>query len=184
MITIDFETEAIVKGSAKPPKPVGIAIKIRDKPSRYYSWGHPTNNNSTLKEAMKETQTVCWSSENCVFHNAKFDVAVMEHHFDMTPHGFIDDTMILAFLINPHEKSLKLKELSETYLDRPPVEQDELRDWIMSNVSKSNEKNWGEFICLAPGDLVGKYAIADVDMTAAIYTKMYAIMEEDNEKHT
>lgn len=179
---MDFETEAIVKGSPIPPKPVGIALKVRDKPGKYYAWGHPTKNNSTLREAMDETQNLCWSSENTVFHNAKFDIAVMKHHFDMEPHGFIDDTMILAFLVNPHSKTLKLKELSEFYLDRPPIEQDDLRDWILANVKRSTEKNWGEFICLAPGDLVGRYAVADVDMTAALYKKLHKVLEEDHEK--
>ena len=51
MLTFDFETEGIVGNPIyNPPRPVGVAIKRNDGRSKYWAWGHPTNNNCTWEE--------------------------------------------------------------------------------------------------------------------------------------
>jgi DNA polymerase-1 len=60
-------------------------------------------------------------------------------------------------------------------LDIPPDEQIELKDWLFANIkgAKQAKKNWGKYICEAPGELVGKYAKGDTDRTKALYDFLY-----------
>jgi DNA polymerase-1 len=110
------------------------------------------------------------SNSNVVLcHNSKFDLRVALEHLGVPiPHyTLIVDTMIMAYLIDPREASLGLKELAEKYCGIKPDEQKDLHDWIRKNVSTA--KNAGAYIYKAPGDLVGKYAEADTDMTYELY---------------
>jgi len=167
---IDFETEAIESGSDKSPVPVGVAVKYDDMAGWYYAWNHPTNNNSSFNSA-KKVLTSIW--ENCseiLCHNSKFDIRVAMEHFGLEyPHGKVHDTLFLAYLHDPREKSLRLKDLADKYLNMPPDEQEELRDWLVANVKKATAKNFGAHISLAPGDLVGRYAVGDVDRSYKLY---------------
>ena len=81
----------------------------------------------------------------------------------------IHDTMLLAFLTDPFGE-LSLKPLSEKLLGMPPDEQDAVRDWLVRHgVCRANDKSWGAWISKAPGDLVGVYAIGDVERTLKLY---------------
>lgn len=166
---IDFETHAIEPRPDYPPEPVGVAIKLPGKPGRYYAWGHPTGNNCTKREGCAALAEVWNSRLPIAFHNAQFDIAVATEKlgFGMLPPERIHDTMVLGFLHNPHATSLALKDLAHAMLGVPPTERDEVRDWILENVpeAKRAKKQWGAHIAKAPGGLVGKYAVGDVDRT-------------------
>ena len=170
---VDFETEAIGPRPEYPPRPVGVAIRrSKDRKSRYYSWAHPVNNNCTEADAINALKEV-WDSSDCVsFHNAKFDLDVAEEHLGLSslPWSRVHDTMVLAYLANPHAKRIGLKELAEQRLGIPPTERDEVRDWLIAEgiVNRSNKKTWGAHISKAPGDLVGKYAAGDTDRTKLV----------------
>ena len=173
MLTIDFETKEIINGAPTPPRPVGVAIKQDSKPGRYYAWGHPTKNNCTVEKATQLLRKAFNESrEPLLFHNAKFDVVLAMHWFGCRyPAGRVEDTLFLAYLYDPRLRSLKLKDLANDFLGMPPDEQEDLRDWLFDNVkgARQAKKNWGKYICKAPGDLVGKYAVGDVDRTYGLY---------------
>jgi DNA polymerase I-like protein with 3'-5' exonuclease and polymerase domains len=179
--TLDFETHAIIFGSPTPPKPVGIAIKLGSKASKYWSWGHPIENNCTRSKAKKHILNALAYADRVVYHNAKFDLSVLEHWMDIYQDGtyVVFDTMIMAFLNNPYSKSLGLKQLADELLNMPPDEQIDLRDWILKNVKEAGDKNWGAFIAKAPAKLVSKYAKGDVDRTYALYELYISSMEKD-----
>ena len=134
IVTLDFETEAIDKSSIVPPKPVGYAFKINDDQSKYRSWGHPGQNNWSLELAYEELSDLCALSSTIVMHNAKFDLAVLKHYFSMSPGRRFDDTMLLAFIHSPNSKTLSLKPLSDKLLNMPPDEQDDLKEWVITNI--------------------------------------------------
>ena len=170
MYTIDFETEKANNGTPMAPMPVGVSIKDNNNPSKYFAWGHPTSNNSSYEEAREELEKVYNSHRQILCHNAKFDLRICLEYFNLPipePH-LILDTMIMAYLIDAREDSLALKNLANKYCGMPPDEQKDLHNWIVSNVPGSKH-NPGEYISLAPGDLVGRYAEADTDMTYALY---------------
>jgi DNA polymerase-1 len=164
MYTIDFETLPIENGSDKTPIPVGVSIKIGNSPSVYYAWGHPTKNNASKEEAKAVLKSVLEVDELVIAHNAKFDLRICLEHFDLPLPKNIADTMIMAYLHNPREDSLGLKELADKYLGMPPDEQTELNNWLTSHRFKP-----GRDIAKAPGDIVGKYAIGDTDRTYELY---------------
>jgi len=180
---VDFETDAILPRPDYPPKPVGVAITFEGK-KKYYAWGHPDGNNCTKREAEKVLREVYRQAKEIpvVFHNAKFDMEVAHVHFGLPmleQHQF-EDTMILAFLHDPRDTTFALKLLARQYLGMDPLEQDAVRDWIIANVPHATEKNYGEHIAKAPGKLVGKYAIGDVDRTGKLFRYFYPYVKEND----
>ena len=176
MWVIDFETDAIVGNpTVRPPKPVGVATKRPGYKSRYMSWGHPGENNSTFEEARAHLGNILAGDAPLLFHNAKFDVAVMNEWMKLPPVDMarVHDTMFLVFLADPYADTFSLKPSSERLLDWPPDEQDDLRRWILSHVPQATEKTWGAYIALAPAAIVAPYARGDVDRTLALYQKFH-----------
>jgi DNA polymerase-1 len=175
-IFLDFETEAIgPRPHEYPPKPVGLAVLDRTNQfqSGYFSFAHDSNNNTTF-EAVHQMLTDTWKSGRSVcFHNAMFDLAVIYEKFDLP---FIEperlhDTLVLAFLHDPYARSLSLKELCKEWLNVQPEERDELFDWLTMHIEavRKKPKSAGAYIARGPADLVGKYAEADVRLTAGLY---------------
>lgn len=188
LATIDYETEAIEARPEYPPKPVGVAIKARGR-TKYWAWGHPTENNCTVDQ-VRPILLDHHKNARCIFHNCAFDIDVGEVHLDLPFPNVYDDTEFLAFLHDPREPSLALKKLAVVYLGMDPDEQDELRDWILDNVtwpdpvtgkiikaSRAPTK-WGAHIAKAPGKLVGKYARGDVVRTEKLYKLFRPIVAE------
>jgi DNA polymerase-1 len=107
---------------------------------------------------------------------------VAETHLNLPIPKLWDDTLLLAFLCDPRRFSLSLKPMAEDILNLPPDEQEELKDWIIENYMKPNGlrkySQWGAYIAYAPGKLVGKYAIGDVDRTAKLYRHFYKEMRD------
>ena len=173
IITVDFETEGIQSRPEYPPQPVGLAIRDEQGHSQYFSWGHPENNNCSEMQGQAALARY-WQNENCelLFHNAAFDYAVATEKwgFKELPWHRLHDTMFQLYLYDPHAADLALKSSSERIMSLPPEERDELQEWIETNVPGiTKRKNpWGANICKAPGDLVGRYAIGDVDRTFAL----------------
>lgn len=197
---IDFESEGIRARPRYPPKPVGFSIKTpADKKSRYYAWGHPTENNCTLKEATRVLKAAWVGEFPLLFQNAKFDVDVAQTHMGMPAYDWrnIHDTLYLLFLQNPHAATHSLKPSAERLLGMKPEEQDAVKEWLLANQddlrhqgllpadvklsqstsakpSASGEPQyWAAWICLAPGKLVGTYADGDVIRTELLFKKLW-----------
>ena len=170
LIALDFETEAIDTRPLYPPTPVGLAVLPDGGAGHYFAWGHPTQNNCSYEHAKESLANLLSTGNEFIFHNAPFDCAVIEEKMGLTvPWERVHDTMLLAFLADPFGE-LSLKPLAEKLLGQPPTEQEAVRDWLVRHgVCRSNDKSWGAFIARAPGDLVGTYAIGDVERTLALY---------------
>lgn len=170
---IDFETHAIQARPHYPPVPVGVAIQHDGRKPVYLAWGHPTGNNCTKKEAAFRLKAH-WRDE-LVFHNAKFDLDVAHAHLDLAPPPWHQwhDTMFSAFIWDPNQKRLGLKDLAAEHLDMPPMEQEQLKSWILANVPEARRKpkQWGAYIAHAPGTLVAPYAKGDSLRTGLLHEK-------------
>ena len=143
--TIDFETFKIQNRPEYPPKPVGVAIIEPGKAPKYMAWGHPEGNNCTKRQAHLALRHL-YNNYRILCHNAKFDLEIAEKHFDLPliPKFGFEDTLFLAFLNDPRDKSLSLKPLADKYLDMEPEEQTKLYDWIQSHVFTSKKSGEGE----------------------------------------
>jgi DNA polymerase-1 len=184
-VTIDFETFGIEARPDYPPVPVGAAIKQPGKKAKYYAWGHATGNNCTRDAALAALRNVWHHPGGLLFHNAKFDVDVAEVHLGLPLPSWdrIHDTVYLTFLDDPHARRIDLKSTAQRLLDWPPDERDAVADWLVEHQPVPNvrisralkgKEPFGKYIAYAPGDVVGPYAIGDVDRTAALYDRLLA----------
>jgi DNA polymerase I len=178
IITLDYETQGI-KGNpiSNPPDPVGLAVWVPGSEPSYLAWGHPTQNNISREKGLQYARKVITSGRPLLFHNAPFDLAVTNGALGTTwrysDWSLIHDTQYLVFLDDPYASTLSLKPSAERYLGMPPEEQNALRDWILGHVPQATPKDWGAYIALAPGDLVGRYAIGDVVRTRKLFDHLH-----------
>lgn len=170
MYVLDFETHPIVDFAPLLPEPVGCSIVGPDHPPHYYAWGHPTENNCT-KEQFAFILRAIWDKEILTHNGATFDIPIAEHWFGLPRRDplLTHDTLFIAYLHNPHARSLGLKDLAADWLGIPPDAQSELVDWIMANTECTSRRKAGAFIYLAPGGLAGRYANDDCLMTGALW---------------
>ena len=178
IITEDWETFAI-KGSpiVNPPAPVGVAIWAPGHAPQYLAFGHPSGNNIKREDALAYIDRVHRSKLPRLYHNAPFDLSVgnsaLGVKWALSEWEKIHETMYAIFLDDPYSDSLALKPSAARLLGLPPDEQDELKNWILGHVAEATEKDWGGYICRAPGDLVGKYAIGDVIRTKGLFDLLH-----------
>lgn len=201
VIVIDFETDPIQPAPNYPPKPVGVSIRWPGySASHYYAWGHPDGNNCDRAAGLKALQEVWDSNLPLLMHNAKFDCAVaIKLGLPMPAWERIHDTMFLAYLNDPHSRSIGLKELAHELLGWPPGERDKVAEWIIAHkhilvaryphLRKINKKTGkpvdniapsdvGAWIFAAPGNLVGEYACGDTDRTLALFNELWPIIQD------
>lgn len=175
-VVLDFETFAIKPRPEYPPRPVGCAVRVPGEKPYYLAWGHPLNNNTTEQKATAVLRRLWNSGSSLLFHNAKFDYDVATIHLGLPelPWELIHDTLFLIFLQDPNRSTLSLKPVAEAVLNLPPNERDEVRAWLIEKgIVRSNDRKWGAHIADAPGDIVGRYAIGDVDRTFKLFAKYY-----------
>jgi DNA polymerase I-like protein with 3'-5' exonuclease and polymerase domains len=185
-IVIDFETEAIQNRPRYPPKPVGFSIKRpEDKKAFYYSWGHPMENNCDESKARRVLKDAWKSGEPLLFHNAKFDVDVAQTWMGCGDIAWdrVHDSMFQIYLVDPHASTFSLKPSAERILGMKPTERDAVMEWLIEHQpaaeTRITKSNWGAFICLAPGSLVGKYADGDVKRTLRLFNKLEPSIRRD-----
>lgn len=136
VLTLDFEGWRIEQRPAYPPRSTGISIKWPDQKSRYYAWGHASENNCQEAEAKEATLAALNSDEFLLFHGGKFDIEVLCEWLsiplrDPRLHWTrIHDTLFLAFLCDPHAFNHGLKELASQHLNWPADERDEVAIWV------------------------------------------------------
>ena len=174
-IFLDFESEAIAPRPDYPPKPVGLAVLDRTNQfeTKYWSFGHSVENNCTFQDVRQLLVRIWETGRSICFHNSMFDSCIIHEKYGLPylPAERVHDTLILAFLHDPFARSLSLKELCKDWMGILPSERDELFEWLVANVPEAAKKpkQAGAYIARGPGGLVGKYALADVYLTAQLY---------------
>lgn len=196
--TLDFETLPIgPRPNHYPPAPVGLAYRAPDGIRGYLSWGHPDGNNCDRSDAVRFLRDVWNTGLPVLFHNAKFDMAVACEKLGLPwlPWDRVHDTMFLAFLVNPYSRTLGLKQLAETWLGMPPGERDAVAEWVLAHKADLPRFPWiknskgepnaaptkrtaGAWTAFAPPDLVGPYAIGDVDRTWRLFQALHPIVQQ------
>jgi DNA polymerase I-like protein with 3'-5' exonuclease and polymerase domains len=116
-----------------------------------------------------------FDKKRVVFHNAKFDMAFFEYHFNFR-FPRIEDTMLLSYLINENPGNHGLKTLAIRYTPYGDYEKP-MYDW-MDNYRKENgilkgDFQWGSI----PFDVMKTYAAMDALCTYLIYDKFKKIKE-------
>lgn len=184
--TLDFETMPIgPRPEHYPPKPVGLAWRDADGDKGYATdWDEME---SILRQALEVQSRGC----AVVFHNAKFDMHVATKWFGVRfqdTEGF-EDTMLMAFLMDPYGRS-GLKALAEVWLGWKEVEKDACVAWIMANKDRLPTFPWlnkgkrpspstaGAWLAWVPVEILGPYAIGDVDRTWALFQTWAPLLDQ------
>jgi len=110
-----------------------------------------------------------------VFHNAKFDLAFFEYHFNFNFPRF-EDTMLLHYLIDENPGTHGLKQLSMKYTIYGDYEKP-MYDWIDKYRKEHGilkaDFNWGDI----PFDIMKLYAGMDAACTFLLYEKFVKIKQ-------
>lgn len=116
-----------------------------------------------------------FNKKTVIFHNAKFDLAFFEYHFNFN-FPSIEDTMLLHYLIDENPGTHGLKQLAMKYTPYGDYEQP-MYDWIAeyrrSHGILKEQFSWD----LIPFDTMKTYAAMDSLVTFLVYEKFKKIKE-------
>ena len=186
--TLDFETMPIgPRPEHYPPKPVGLAYRDPDGGTGYVTdWDQMRNILHGAKQCQDRGVTV-------VFHNGKFDMHVATKFFEVRFQDnwkAFDDTMLMAFLIDPYARTLGLKPLADMWLGWVQEEKDACVEWILARKDDLPTFEWlnggkrpskstaGAWLAWVPVEILGPYAIGDVERTHALFQMWSKIIDD------
>ena len=116
-----------------------------------------------------------FSTRTVIFHNAKFDMAFFEYHFNFKFPKF-EDTMLLHYLIDENPGGHGLKSLALKYTPFGDYEKP-MHDWI-DRYKKDNKLNMSSFTwSMIPFDVIKTYAALDALCTFLLYKKFVKIKQ-------
>ena len=132
-------------------------------------------NTEVFDETTEELLRKLFKNKIVVFHNAKFDLAFFEYHFNFKFPKF-EDTMLLHYCLDEVPGGHGLKQLAMEHTDYGDYEKP-MYDW-MDNYRKENgilkgDFQWGSI----PFDVMKTYAAMDALCTYLIYDKFKKIKE-------
>ena len=126
-----------------------------------------------LDEKSEELLQELFTKKRVIFHNAKFDIAFFEYHFNFKFPRF-EDTMLLHYIIDENSRH-GLKELSLKYTKYGDYEKP-MYDW-MDNYRKQTGILKKDFTWdLIPFDTMYTYASLDAVCTFLLYEKFVKIL--------
>ena len=128
-----------------------------------------------LDEESERLLQELFNKKAVVFHNAKFDLAFFEYHFNFKfPH--FEDTMLLHYLIDENPGTHGLKQLAIKYTKYGDYEKP-MYDWIDQYRKEhgilKNDFNWGDI----PFEIMKLYAGMDAAVTYLLFEKFVKIKQ-------
>ena len=124
-----------------------------------------------IDEEVESLMQDIFNKKIVVFHNAKFDLAMMEYHFGFKFPNF-EDTMLLHYCLEEQPGTHGLKQLAMKYTPYGDYEK-ELHDWI-EGYKKANRILKADFTWdSVPYEIMKNYAAMDAVVTLLIFEKLY-----------
>ena len=170
LITLDFETYYTTKDLGfktqtteeyvRDPRfeVVGVAVKVNDEPTQWCS--------DSLDEIDLWLHQFDWDNSMVVAHNAMFDMAILNWHFDIRPKA-IADTLSMARAINGIEVGNSLKKLALHY--ELGVKGEEVLQAVNLRRRDFSEQQLAEY---------GAYCINDVDLTYDLFLTLLPMFQK------
>lgn len=112
-----------------------------------------------------------------VFHNAKFDIAMLEYHFGWHFHTF-EDTMLIHYALDERPGTHGLKSLALRYTEYGDYEEplhDFIKEYCKTHGVLKSDFNWGEI----PFEIMQEYAAIDSCVTFMLYDKFHRALEKN-----
>jgi DNA polymerase I-like protein with 3'-5' exonuclease and polymerase domains len=162
-IALDSETTALYPRNGHI---LGISMSYNGESGAYI-------NTECFDEEIEDMLRQLFLSRKVIFHNAKFDMAFFEYHFNFEFPDF-EDTMLLHYLIDENPGGHGLKPLSLKYTPFGDYEKP-MYDWIDQH-KRANGLNAGSFTWdMIPFDVMKTYAAMDAVCTFLLYEKFVKI---------
>ena len=164
-IALDSETTGLYPRDGHM---LGISLSYNGKCGAYINTDCFDDTTEALLQQLFDRKIV-------VFHNAKFDMAFFEYHFNFKFPNF-EDTMLLHYLIDENPGGHGLKQLSLKYTPYGDYEKP-MYDWI-DQYRKETGVLKGDFQWQSiPFDVMKTYAAMDAVCTFLIYEKFVKIKQ-------
>lgn len=172
-IGIDTETEEFTKEKQIPWELAleGVGIYINKKLQGYI-----------LPDLLDDLFQEVLDKKICIFHNAKFDLEVLESAgFNLEKVDY-RDTMLMSWLCNENRRSHKLKDLAGSILK---VKEEKITRFTDIEIKPKKDVNslFGDKDFLERLNkwiqTIGKYCIKDCEYTYKLYFKFEKVMEKD-----
>lgn len=163
VITIDFETyydrtfslsKMTTEEYIRDPQfeVIGVAVKVDDQPTQWFS--------GPKAATKKFLDTFEWRKATAVAHNAVFDMAILNWHFDIRPKRIVD-TLSMARAVHGTEVGGSLKALTEHYgLGTKGTE-------VLNALGKGRLDFTAEEL-----DAYGRYCVNDVELTYELFARL------------
>jgi DNA polymerase len=170
LITLDFETYYTTKDLGfktqtteeyvRDPRfeVVGVAVKVNDEPTQWCS--------DSLDEIDLWLHQFDWDNSMVIAHNAMFDMAILNWHFDIRPKA-IADTLSMARAINGIEVGNSLKKLALHY--QLGVKGEEVLQAVNLRRRDFSEQQLAEY---------GAYCRNDVDLTYDLFLTLLPMFQK------
>ena len=149
---------------------LGISLAVEDETAVYIS------TDCIEDEAASLLQTL-FNKKKVIMHNAKFDLAMLEYHFDFE-FPSIDDTMLMSYMLNevPGNHGLKTLAIKHTpYGDYEKPMYDFMDDYCRRNGILKGDFTWD----MIPFDLIQVYAAMDACVTYRIFHVFQEELQKD-----
>ena len=161
IIAVDSETTALYPRDGYV---LGVSITYTDDEGVYIS-------SDAITEEVSDKLRKLFCDTVCIFHNAKFDIAFFEYHFNWEFPQW-EDTMLLHYCLNEQPGTHSLKELALKYTDLGDYDK-ELDDFKTA-YCRANGVLKGDFTYdLIPFDILASYAAIDTIATFKIFNLFY-----------
>ena len=118
------------------------------------------------EEVEEQLQKLFWNKK-VIFHNAKFDLAMLEYHFNFE-FPRVEDTMLLHYLLNENPGTHGLKQLAMKHTkygdyEKPLTEY--IEQYCRRNRVLKSQFNWG----MIPFDIMQVYSAMDAVVTFILF---------------
>ena len=179
LISLDCETcdpELLTKGPGYHRKGcfiAGIAVSA-DGFSGYYPIAHEGGGNLPKDKVLHWLRHELKGKQPKLFTHAAYDLGFL-NAAGVEVNGPIYDIQVAEPLLNESRPSYSLENLARDYLKRGKKTQ-EMNEWIKTKFN-CKDKQVGNLIWRAPGNIVAPYAIEDTQLPLAIFAKQKKLLE-------
>lgn len=114
-----------------------------------------------------------------VFHNSKFDIKMLEYHFNFEFNEVYDDTLILHYTLDETQGSHGLKQLAIKYTEYGDYDR-ELEEFKTTYCKQHRILQEDFTYDLIPFDIISKYAAIDTCVTFELFQKFNPILRKND----
>jgi len=156
-LSVDTETTALYPRDGYV---LGISLSHKNKFGYYIDSDY-------VDEYVAEAMQKLFLEKTCVFHNAKFDIKMLQYHFDFK-FDKVEDTLMMHYLLDETPGTHGLKQLSIKYTDLGNY--DKVLDDFKKDYCKKFKLKQAQFTYdLIPPDILADYAAIDAAATIELF---------------